>query len=57
MSFDVQGNRETYKLEVVRRQRKYLHYYLYYQDAEFGLMHIRPQSWFPFDMQIYVNGR
>ncbi|MDP1624754.1 MAG: hypothetical protein Q8L64_03185 [bacterium] len=57
MSFDVQGNRATHKLEVVRRQRKCLHYYCYYLDAEFGLMHIRLQSWLPFDIQIYVNGR
>lgn len=57
MSFDVQGNRVTHKLEVVRRQRKCLHYYCYYLDAEFGLMHIRLQSWFPFDIQIYMNGR
>jgi len=57
MSFDVQGNRTTHKLEVVRRQRKCLHHYLYYQDTEFGLMHIRLQSWFPFDIQVYINGR
>ncbi len=57
MSFDVQGNHKTHKLEVVRRQRKCLHYYCYYLDAEFGLMHIRLQSWFPFDIQVYVNGR
>ncbi len=57
MSFEVRGNRQTCKLEVVRRQRKCLHHYLYYQDAEFGLMHIRLQSWYPFDMQVYINGR
>jgi hypothetical protein len=57
MSFDVQGNRKTCKLEVVRRARKCLHYYLYYLDREFGLMHIRLQSWFPFELQVYVNGR
>lgn len=57
MSFDVKGNHQTHKLEVARRQRKCLHYYWYYLDAEFGLIHIRLQSWFPFDIQIYVNGR
>jgi len=57
MSFEVRGNRQTHKLEAVRRQRKCLHHYLYYQDAEFGLMHIRLQSWFPFDIQVYINGR
>jgi hypothetical protein len=57
MSFEVRGNRQTHKLEAVRCQRKCLHHYLYYQDAEFGLMHIRLQSWFPFDIQVYINGR
>lgn len=57
MSFDVQGNRKTCKLEVVRRPRKCLHYYLYYLDREFGLIHIRLQSWLPFELQVYVNGR
>jgi hypothetical protein len=27
LSFEVQGNRQTHKLEVVRCQRKCLHYY------------------------------
>ena len=57
MSFDVRGNRQSHKLEVVRRPRKCLHYYAYYLDCEFGLMPIRLQSWFPFELQIYVNGR
>lgn len=56
-SFDVRGNYQTHKLEVVRRRRKCLHFYFYYLDSEFGFMHIRLQSWFPFEIQIYVNGR
>ena len=56
-SFEVRGNRQTQKLEVVRRERKCLHYYLYYIDPEFGWMHVRLQSWFPFTIQIYINGR
>jgi hypothetical protein len=57
MSFAVRGNRDQHKLEVVRQPRKCLHYYLYYLDPEWGLMHIRLQSWFPFNLQIYLNGR
>lgn len=30
--------------------------YHYYMDREFGLMHVKLQTWFPFTMQIYVNG-
>ena len=56
-SFAVRGNRETHKLEVVRKGRKCLHFYFYQIDPEFGWMHIRLQSWFPFTIQIYVNGR
>ena len=56
-SFDVRRNREKKKLEVVRRRRKCLHFYLYRIDREFGWMHVRLQSWFPFTIQIYINGR
>jgi hypothetical protein len=56
-SFDVRGNRATQKLEVVRRRRKCLHFYFYFIDPEFGFMHVRIQSWFPFEIQVYVNGR
>ena len=57
LAFDVRGNRETCRKEVVRRQRKCLHFYFYFIDAEFGWMHVRLQSWFPFQVQVYVNGR
>lgn len=30
--------------------------YFYYMDKEFGLMHVRLQTWFPFTIQIYING-
>jgi hypothetical protein len=56
-SFAVQGNRASHRLEVVRRQRKCLHFYFYFLDPEFGLIHVRLQSWFPFEIQVYVNGR
>jgi hypothetical protein len=56
-SFAVKGVRATEKLEVVRQDRKCLHYYFYYLDREFGFMHVRLQSWFPFQIQLYINGR
>src|SRR5262249_61010690 len=31
-----------------------LYYYLMYR--EFGLMHVKVQTWFPFTLQVYVNG-
>jgi hypothetical protein len=56
-SFDVRGNRKTHKLEVVRRERRYLHFYFYLIDPRFGFMHVRIGSWFPFQVQVYINGR
>lgn len=31
--------------------------YHYYLHPQFGWMHVRLQTWFPFEMQVYVNGR
>lgn len=56
-AFAVRSNAQTHKLEAVRQPRKCLHFYFYYLDAEFGFMHVRLQSWFPFGMQVYLNGR
>jgi hypothetical protein len=30
--------------------------YFYFLDADFGLLHVRVQTWFPFTTQVYVNG-
>ena len=57
MSFGVRGNAQTHQLEIVREWRKCLHFYFYYFDPEFGFMHVRLQSWFPFEVQVYINGR
>ena len=54
-SFAVAPNRQTRRLEV--RPRKCLHYYLYRIDPEFGWMHVRLQTWAPYEIQVYVNGR
>jgi ribosome-binding ATPase len=56
-SFAVTPNRQTRRLEVVRRPRKCLHYYLYLIDPAFGWMHVRLQTWAPYEIQVYVNGR
>jgi hypothetical protein len=56
-SFAVAPNRQTQRLEVVRRPRKCLHYYLYLIDPEFGWMHVRLQTWAPYEIQVYINGR
>ena len=50
-------NKQTGKLEKHSEYRKCQHYYFYYNDKELGLMHIRLQTWFPFSIQIYLNGK
>jgi hypothetical protein len=56
-SFDIERDASQKQLRLVSRQRKCLHYYFYYVDREFGLMHVRLQSWLPFAIQVCVNGR
>lgn len=56
-SLEIKKNKETQKLELKNGERKCLHYYFYYMDKEFGFMHVKLQTWFPFSMQVYVNGR
>jgi hypothetical protein len=36
--------------------RRVLVLYYYVLDRQFGLMHVKIQTWFPFTMQVYVNG-
>ena len=36
------------------RQQRVLYYY--FLDSQFGLIHVRLQTWLPFTIQIYVNG-
>jgi hypothetical protein len=39
------------------RRRKCLHLYKYYLHPQFGWMNARIQTWFPFHVQICLNGR
>lgn len=41
---------------LINARRKCLCFYFYYIDREFGLMHIRIQSWFPLVVQVCLNG-
>src|SRR5262245_16879085 len=56
-SFDVVANRATKKLEVRRGFRKCLFLYRYEIHPLLGFLHARIQSWFPFSVQIWINGR
>jgi len=41
---------------LVPARRKCLCLYFYFLDREFGLLHIRITTWFPFMIQVYMNG-
>jgi len=56
-SFKVQKNKKKKQLHLVSRPRKCLHVYFYYLDPNFGLMHVRLQTWAPFTIQVCINGR
>jgi hypothetical protein len=57
MSFQAVPNRETKRLDFKLEQRKCLHLYHYLIHPVFGFMNARIQSWFPFRIQICLNGR
>jgi hypothetical protein len=42
------------QLAFTRRPQRVLYYYLL--DRDFGRVHVRIETWFPFTIQIYVNG-
>ncbi len=44
-------------LKVTYERTKCIHVYHYFMDPVFGFMHARLQSWFPFSIQICINGR
>ena len=56
-SYHVSRNRERKRIELGSAIRKCLHYYHYYLDPTCGFMHVRVQTWFPFMVQVYLNGR
>jgi hypothetical protein len=57
LSFEVGPNAEKKKLELKQRLRKCLFLYHYWMHPLFGFMSARIQTWFPFQIQIYLNGR
>jgi hypothetical protein len=56
-SFSISRDASSKHLKLVCQQRKCLHLYFYFVDREFGFMHLRLQTWFPFTIQVCINGR
>jgi hypothetical protein len=57
MSFQINKNHKTRKLEIRYRQRKCIHLYHYQIHPVFGFRHARIQTWFPFRIHVCLNGR
>jgi len=57
MSYKVSPNRQSKKLVLQLLPRRCTHIYHYTIDPVFGYMYARIQTWFPFQIQIYINGR
>jgi hypothetical protein len=57
LSYSVRGDRKTKEIHLVLETRKCLHLYHYYQHRDFGLMPVRVQTWFPFTVDVCLNGR
>ncbi len=56
-SFEIYRNRGKKILEIVARNRKCKFLYHYWIDRRFGFMSARVQTWFPFSLQVCINGR
>ncbi len=51
---------QTYELrgnQLFLKEAKCMHLYFYHQHPVFGFMHLRLQSWFPFQIEVCLNGR
>lgn len=57
LSFEMYRNKQTQQLELQSRMRKCKHIYHYLQHPVLGFMNVRLQTWFPFRVQICINGR
>jgi len=56
-TFEIYRNRETKHLQLQHRIRKCLFLYHYLVHPVFGFLNARIQTWFPFSIQICLNGR
>ncbi len=57
MSYEISPNPKTKQLDLKLRPRRCLFLYHYLIDPRFGFMNARIQTWFPFNIQLCLNGR
>ena len=56
-TFTIRGDRQSKQTRLVAETRQCQHLYFYFLDHEFGLLHVRLQTWLPLTIQVCVNGR
>lgn len=56
-SFTVGPNKTKKRLELQQHSSKCLHYYFYLRHPAWGPMHVRLQTWLPFNVHVCLNGR
>jgi len=56
-SYRAQYNEKTGYPLLRKEPMKCKHLYFYFDDAQYGFMNIRLQTWFPYHIQIALNGR
>ena len=56
-SYSVRGDKATRRLRLALELRKCTHFYHYFMHPDFGQVSVRVQSWFPFAVDVCLNGR
>jgi hypothetical protein len=56
-SYAIRRNRTTHQPELQTAWRKCLHVYQYWMHPQLGFLSVRLQTWFPFPIHVYMNGR
>ena len=57
LSYSLRGDQEAKQIKLVLETRKCTHFYHYYMHEQFGMLHVRVQSWLPFNVDVCLNGR
>lgn len=57
LSFQLRGDRQAKQLRLVLEPSKCTHLYHYFAHPQFGQLHVRVQTWFPFSVDVCLNGR
>jgi len=57
ITYELHRNRDAKTLDLQVLHGKCMHLYHYWYDPYFGFMGARIQTWFPFAIQIWMNGR